>query len=129
VATVADAMSRGLVRAEPEVSLEEAARLMASRRVGSVLVFDGERLIGILTERDVLRAVAEGRVTDVRVRDCMTAHPETIAPDEPIERAAAIMLHGGFRHLPVTEGLDVVGMLSMRDLVAGAIGDAAPKGV
>ena len=59
----------------------------------------------------------------------MTGQPETITPDEPVERAAAIMLHGGFRHLPVTEGRDVVGILSMRDLFAGAIGDAAPKGV
>jgi len=122
-------MSRDLLRSDPEATLEEAARRMAARRVGSTLVFEGQRLVGILTERDVLRAVAEGGVAGGRVRDWMTADPETIAPDEPAERAAAIMLHGGFRHLPVAEGAEVVGILSIRDLVGGALADAAPRGV
>jgi CBS domain-containing protein len=121
-------MSRELVRVGPEITLEAAARVMASRRVGSVLVYQDERLAGILTERDILAAVADGSLA-ASVGARMTAHPETIAPDETVERAAVLMLHGGFRHLPVVEGASVVGIVSMRDLVAGSLADAAPRGV
>jgi CBS domain-containing protein len=121
-------MSRQLVQVGPEITLEEAARVMASRRVGSVLVYEGERLVGILTERDILRAVADAAL-GATVGTRMTAHPETIAPDETVERAAVLMLHGGFRHLPVVDGPTVIGIVSMRDLVAGSLSDAAPRGV
>jgi CBS domain-containing protein len=121
-------MSRELVRVEPDLTLEAAARVMASRRVGSVLVYDGERLAGILTERDILGAVAEGRLA-ASVGDEMTPHPETIAPEEDAQQAAVLMLHGGFRHLPVVDGPEVVGIVSMRDLVAASLADAAPRGV
>ena len=128
MATVAEHMSRELVRVEREANLEEAARRMAERRVGSALVFDGERLIGILTERDILRAVADGRLAQT-VSDAMTAHPETITSDDTIEHAGVLMLHGGFRHLPVVDGGETVGILSIRDLVGIALADAAPRGV
>ena len=128
MATVAEHMSRELVRVEPGVSLEDAAKRMAERRVGSALVFDGERLIGIVTERDILRAVAEGRLAST-VADRMTPHPETIAPDDTVEHAGVLMLHGGFRHLPVVAGGATVGILSIRDLVGIALADAAPRGV
>ena len=59
----------------------------------------------------------------------MTAHPETIAPDDTTEHAAVLMLHGGFRHLPVVEGDDVVGVISIRDLVPLLLHDTAPRGV
>jgi CBS domain-containing protein len=128
MATVADHMSRELVRVDPDVTLEEAARAMAARRVGSVLVFEGTRLVGILTERDILRAVAEGHLQRA-VREEMTPHPETIAPDDTVEHAGVLMIHGGFRHLPVVEAGEAVGILSIRDLVAVSLADAAPRGV
>ena len=102
---------------------------MVERSVGAVLVLDGDRLAGILTERDVLRAVARGIRDDAVVRDWMTTDPDTIEPGETIQHAATLMMHGGFRHLPVTEGGAVVGILSIRDLVRIALEDAAPRGV
>ena len=94
---------------------------MNDRRVGAVLVLDGERLVGVFTERDVLRAVAHGLTPEATVGDWMTRGPETIEPDETAEHAAVLMIHGGFRHLPVVDAGKVVGILSIRDLMrAGA---------
>jgi CBS domain-containing protein len=122
-------MSRDLLAVEPEVSLTEVAQRMVSKDVGAVLVMEGERLAGILTERDVLRAVAGGIDADATVADWMTRDPETLEPDESIKQAAVLMIHGGFRHLPVTEGDQVVGMLSIRDLMRVVLEDAVPGGV
>jgi CBS domain-containing protein len=124
---VADRMSRGLLTTEPGTSLREAAQRMVERRVGSIVVVEGERLVGILTERDVLGVFARGEF-DARVEDVMTRHPETVEPDESLSQARLVMLHGGFRHLPVVEAGGVVGMLSVRDLL-GALDDEAPRGV
>jgi CBS domain-containing protein len=124
---VADRMSRGLLTTEPGTSLREAAQQMVERRVGSILVLDGDRLLGILTERDVLRVFARGEF-DALVDDVMTRNPETAEPDETLAQARLVMLHGGFRHLPVVEGARVVGMLSMRDLFAAG-DDETPRGV
>jgi CBS domain-containing protein len=121
-------MSRRLLSVEPQLSLTETAELMVSRDVGAVLVMEGDRLVGILTERDVLRAVARGIDKDTVVADWMTADPETMDPDESTQHAAVLMIHGGFRHLPLTEGGEVVGMLSIRDLVRVVLEDSAPRG-
>jgi CBS domain-containing protein len=124
-----DQMSRDLLTVESTLPLAEVARKMVAREVGAVLVLDGERLAGILTERDVLRAVARGIRDDAVVRDWMTTDPETIEPDETTQHAATLMMHGGFRHLPVVEGGHVVGILSIRDLMRIALADSAPRGV
>jgi CBS domain-containing protein len=122
-------MSRDLLTVGAMLPLAEVAGRMVERSVGAVLVLDGERLAGILTERDVLRAVARGIRDDAVVREWMTTDPDTIEPDETIQHAATLMMHGGFRHLPVTEDGVVVGILSIRDLVRIALQDAAPGGV
>jgi CBS domain-containing protein len=127
--TVADYMSRELAIVEREASLEDAARRMVERRVGSLLVFEGEQLVGIVTERDVLRSVAGGAIAQARVDTCMTRHPETIDATDEIEHAAVVMIHGGFRHLPVADAERIVGILSMRDLIAATVADQAPRGV
>ena len=111
------------------MSIIEVAQRMVDRNVGAILVLEDGRLTGILTERDVLRAVAHGLQEDTRVADCMTAHPETIGPDDTTEHAVVLMLHGGFRHLPVIEGDNLVGVLSIRDLVPLLLEDTAPRGV
>src|SRR5947209_8667532 len=103
-------MSRELVRVEADATIEDAAELMSGRRVGSALVFDGERLIGILTERDVLRVVGARSLAGAKVGDWMTHHPETVGAAESVEQAGVLMLHGGFRHLPVVDGATVVGV-------------------
>lgn len=126
---VASIMSRELVSVAPASPLQEAARQMSARHVGAALVLDGERLLGILTERDVMRAFAEHGEAAMRVADCMTANPETIEPSETTAQAAVLMIHGGFRHLPVVEGGTVVGIVSIRDLMRLVIADESPRGV
>ncbi len=122
-------MSRDLLTVAPDAALTDVAQRMVARDVGAALVLDGDRLAGILTERDVLRAVAHGIGEDSVVADWMTKDPETIAPDETTEHAAVMMIHGGFRHLPLVEGRDVVGMLSIRDLMRLVLEDSMPRGV
>jgi CBS domain-containing protein len=121
-------MSRDLLTVEPGVPLTEVAKRMVSRDVGAVLVMEGERLVGILTERDMLRAVAAGLDDSTLVSDCMTRDPDTLEADETTRQAATLMIHGGFRHLPIMEGDDVVGMLSIRDLMRVVLDDSAPRG-
>jgi CBS domain-containing protein len=125
---VGDRMTRDPLTTVRGVSLREAAQRMCERRVGSILVMDGERLEGILTERDVLQVFARGEF-DAKVDDVMTSNPETAEPDEELQQAKLVMLHGGFRHLPVVENRRVIGILSMRDLFFAADEDAAPRGV
>ena len=122
-------MTRDLLTIEPDAALAEAARRMASRGVGAVVVLAGDRLAGILTERDILKAVARGLREDARVSDWMTRHPETVESSESTDHAAALMIHGGFRHLPVVDEGTVVGILSIRDLMRVALEDKAPRGV
>ena len=122
-------MSRDLLTVSPGDSLSEVAQRMVDRDVGAVLVMEGSDLSGILTERDVLRAVAAGIEEKTVVSDWMTRDPDTMAPDDTTQQAAVLMIHGGFRHLPLMEGGDVVGMLSIRDLMRVVLDNAAPRGV
>jgi CBS domain-containing protein len=126
---VANHMSRNLLTVKPEDNLGDAARRMDERGVGAVLVLEGERLLGILTERDLLKAVARGFKEDAKVADWMTRHPETIDSSDATDHAAALMIHGGFRHLPVLEEGSVAGIISIRDLMRVALEDSAPRGV
>ncbi|HEY6775674.1 MAG TPA: CBS domain-containing protein [Thermoleophilaceae bacterium] len=121
-------MSRNLLTVAPEDPLKQVAERMVSRDVGAALVTEGEKLVGIVTERDVLRAVARGIDDGTRVADLMTPDPETMEPDESTQHAAVLMIHGGFRHLPIMEGDEVVGMLSIRDLMRVVLEDSAPRG-
>jgi CBS domain-containing protein len=122
-------MSRDLLTVGPGDGLTAVAQRMVDRDVGAVLVMEGDALAGILTERDVLRAVAAGIHDDTLVSDWMTRDPETMGPDDTTEHAAVLMIHGGFRHMPLVEGDAVVGMLSIRDLMRVVLDNAAPRGV
>jgi CBS domain-containing protein len=128
VTTVGAVMARNLLTVEQETTLVEAAAAMTERRVGAALVVSGGRLTGILTERDVLRAVASGNVGG-QVADWMTRHPETIDADESTQQAGVVMIHGGFRHLPVLDGGAPIGIVSIRDLMRVALDDISPRGV
>jgi CBS domain-containing protein len=125
---IANHMSRDLLVIDPDERVSEAARRMVARGVGAVLVMDGDRLEGILTERDILKAVATGFAEDARVREWMTRHPETIDGSEATGQAAALMIHGGFRHLPVVEDGKIAGIVSIRDLMRVTLEDSAPRG-
>lgn len=114
---VSEIMSDPACRVEPQSTLAEAATLMGERRVGSALVLEADRLVGIVTERDIVRALSQSFDAPTRpVIEWMTKDPRTVSPDADTREALGIMVEGGFRHLPVTEGDRVVGVLSMRDL-------------
>jgi CBS domain-containing protein len=107
-----------IVAVGPDATVIEAVRLMKERRIGALMVVQADRLVGILSERDVVfRVVAEERNTQTtRVADVMTANPETILPDKPFAHALHIMYEGGFRHVPVVDANGrAVGMVSARD--------------
>jgi CBS domain-containing protein len=127
--TVADVMSHNILTVDPSMSLTEAAARMSDRGVGAVLVLSGEHVSGILTERDVLRAVATGGVEGTHVAAWMTRDPETVDAAETTGQAASVMIHGGFRHLPVLEGGKPVGIVSIRDLMRVVVDDESPRGV
>ena len=116
---VRDAMSTTILTIGPTHTLRQAARLMAERKVGAAVVLDPDADgPGILTERDVLEAVAQGQDPDTEVcADHLTPDAVTARPDWDLGRAAAAMVGGGFRHLVVCEESDVVGVLSVRDIV------------
>jgi CBS domain-containing protein len=117
MATIRDVMSTELVVVPPTATIAEAATAMGARTVGSALVMDGETLLGVFTERDVVRAVAQHfDGSEHQVHLWMTREPVTIGPDADVTEALAIMLDQGFRHLPVMEGGKLIGMASMRDL-------------
>jgi CBS domain-containing protein len=115
-------MTGAVVSVAPEDTLGEAAERMAEQGVGSSVVLDSGRLIGILTERDLLAAVA-GRVhtSEARVREWMTVDPVTATEETSADEAMRTMLGHGFRHLPVVEGGRTVGVVSLRELMRAAM--------
>lgn len=127
--SIGDVMRTDYVTAAPEDTLGETAEKMVDKGVGSAVVRDFGRLIGIITERDLMKAIA-GRVhtSEARVREWMTPDPITAPPDMDVEEAATIMVESNFRHLPVCERESVVGMLSLRRAVAAQIGAELPAG-
>ena len=119
-----DVMTTRLVQAAPGEQVREAVRRMSEAGVGSVAVCEGSRLVGILTERDVLRLVAEGEDLDrVPVGDAMTTPVLTASPDADILAVASLMGERRVRHLPVVEGENLLGMIGIRD-VLGALAEA-----
>lgn len=120
---LSEIMSKPECRMDPETTLAEATTLMGEHRVGSCLIVDGETLVGILTERDVVRALSTAHDAPGRpVAEWMTRRPVTITPDAEVRQALDLMLERGFRHLPVVDGTQLVGIVSMRDL-ARALAD------
>jgi CBS domain-containing protein len=115
--TLGELMTREVLSVAPEDTLGETATKMVDRGVGSVVVSDFGRLIGILTERDMLRAMADRtHPSQARVREWRTQEPVTATEDMEAAEAARIMLDNNFRHLPVVEGARAVGVVSIRDV-------------
>ena len=102
----------------PEVTMRQAASAMIEARIGSVAVEADGTLLGILTERDVTRAVAEGAdVENDPVSEWMTGYPDTFSPDMEVEEAADWMLAADYRHLPVIDRGSMIGMVSIKDVL------------
>ena len=116
---VRDGMTASAVTVGPSHSLKDAAEAMAQRNVGAAIVVDPEQPgPGIITERDILRSVAAGEDPSVeRVAAHLTSTLVFAAPDWSLEEAAVAMVRGKFRHLIVIESGEVVGILSVRDIV------------
>jgi CBS domain-containing protein len=116
---VRDGMSEDVLSVGPGHTLRQAASAMSQRQVGAAIVLDPEAPgPGVITERDILRSVGAGEDPDAeRVADHLTARLTFAAPDWSLEQAAAAMVRGGFRHLIVVERDEILGMLSMRDIV------------
>lgn len=115
--TIRDVMSTDMVQVGPATTVAEAATIMSTKKVGSALVLEDGALVGIFTERDVMRAVAsEFDAEHHQVGAFMTSEPTTIGPDADAHEGLSSMFAFGFRHMPVMEGGRVVGVVSMRDL-------------
>ena len=120
---VREVMSPDVATVASDASVSDAAKVMVKGGFGSVIIVHGKMLVGILTERDVLRAAAnETDLSTASVEDWMTPDPETAEPDLETEDAAGRMLARGFRHLPVTQDGDLVGIVSLRDVLSARIG-------
>ena len=102
------------------MSVRDASKYMAERHIGAILLGEGNSLVGIFTERDVLtRVVAKGLDPDATtVGQVMTKDPDTVEPNEEALTALDRMREKGYRHLPIAEGGQVVGIVSIRDLYA-----------
>lgn len=109
----------------PDAAVIDAIRLMAEKRIGAVLVMEGPRLVGILSERDYARKVVlEGRSSkDTAVREIMTTDVVSVCPEDTADACMQIVTERRIRHLPVREGDQVVGVISIGDLVKAVIED------
>jgi citrate synthase len=116
--TVAELMSTPVVTATPDETLAEAASRMREKHVGSVVVVQDDKPVGILTERDMIRIAAAGADTSTAsVSEWMTPNPDSVAPGVPAAEAFASLSEHGYRHIPVVDGTQLVGLVSMRDLM------------
>ncbi len=109
----------------PEATMYEALQLMAEKNVGALVVLDDGKLVGIFTERDYARKVAlRGRsCTDTRVREVMTPRVIYVHPDQTVEDCMAVMTKQHIRHLPVLEEGELVGLISIRDVIEAILAE------
>jgi CBS domain-containing protein len=115
--TIGEVMTAQLIVVEPSTTVAEAATVMGERHVGSALVMEEGRLVGIFTERDIVRALSQHfDAPGHAVGHWMTPDPTTVTAGDSVQVALDLMLTKGFRHLPVVDGESVVGIVSIRDL-------------
>jgi CBS domain-containing protein len=116
--SVDDIYRPGAIATTADDSLEQTAARLQEKDVSALVVLDGYRVAGIITERDIVRAVADRRdLAGCTVGEYMTSEPATVELDTPLAEVARSMLAYGIRHLPVVVAGDVIGMVSARDLL------------
>lgn len=121
--TLDEIMTREVFLTEAGATVSDVANRMLRGRFGSALVVDGSTLLGIFTERDVLRATASGvDPASAPVSDWMTADPVTAEGLMDAGEAVEVMMSNGFRHLPVLDGARIAGIVSLRDIVRTHVG-------
>lgn len=117
--TVRELMAKSVVCCDPRQSLGDAAARMRANRISALAVLDGQAIVGIFSERDLLRAIADGRDPEAtHISEYMTQSPRTIEAGELVAKAAEVMVKHRVRHLPVTDAGRLIGFLSARDVVA-----------
>lgn len=117
-------MQRNIVTASGEATVAEIARIIHERGVGSVIIVDEGRVAGILTERDVIACIAEGLdISHTKAKERETHDLVYVQPRTSLEEAARLMVARGIRHLPVIEGEELVGIISMRDLTRWSVAE------
>ena len=127
MSTVEEHMNQSVTTARPDQSLEEGAQLMVERKVGATVILTQGVVVGIVSERDVMKAVARGMVPwNTKLEDLMTRDPVCASPSMDVHEAIAIMLDHGFRHLPVVDDGKLVGIVSARHLLRAAEEEPAP---
>jgi CBS domain-containing protein len=127
---ISEIMTAAAVTDRPNDSLAQAARKMWAQQTGSLLVLEGDELLGIVTERDILKAVASGIPLDTPISEVMSKELTSVEPGTSLREAARIMTERWIRHLPVLDGGRLVGIVSQRDLsgvLAGALNE--PEGL
>ena len=117
---LADIMATTFATVTPEMSIAEAARHMIEIDTGAAVVLEGGQLAGMISERDLLRYLSAGAEPGATVADRMTRHVLTAGASTSLPEAMAMMVDGHFRHLPIVDNGSVIGMISMRDLMAWA---------
>lgn len=123
--TVREFMTEDVVTTESDSSIEDAARLMREYDIGLVAVMDGQSFRGVVTDRDiVIKAIAEGRF-DERVGSIVSETVVTVSPDDDVNKAAQLMAEADIRRLPVCDGQQLVGMLSVGDIATRADSNVA----
>ena len=116
MARIADVMSLRVLTVTPDETVQLAIARMLEENVGSVAVCEGDHLVGIFTERDVLRLAGDGQLQELRVGDVMTRRVLTVSPDDEILAAGALMAERRIRHLPVVQDGMVMGIVGLRDV-------------
>ncbi len=109
----------------PDATVFEAVEMMAEKGIGALLVMEGSRMVGIISERDYTRKIVlkDRHSKDTKVREIMTTNVFHVPPDESVDECMVLMAQHRFRHLPVVNGDRVVGMLSMRDIMNSVIAE------
>jgi CBS domain-containing protein len=111
--------NRELYFVEPQLSVADAARYMSERNVGAVCVLDGGRLVGVLSERDLMKRIlaADRDSRRTSVAEVMTSKPLVVDVNQTHETCLKMMKQAGIRHLPVVEGDQLIGLISLRDIL------------
>jgi signal-transduction protein with cAMP-binding, CBS, and nucleotidyltransferase domain len=122
---VSEVMVRPVQTCGQDASIADVARRMVDEEHGALAITLHDYLVGIISERDVVRAVAEGRDTETtQASEYMTRDPDSMDPDIEVTDAAEWMLAAGYRHLPVAESGKLLGMVSMKDIMWAITGEA-----
>lgn len=117
---VKDVMNKQVVVAKPEATAKEAARVMSENHIGSLVILKDEKIVGIVTESDMIREIiAEGKdATNTRLDDMMTKDVKTVDAETGLDDAADMMVENGIKRLPVMRGGKLVGIISATDLIS-----------